>query len=128
MWTARLLLPVFLSAASAQTANLPAQQHPATAASKDSKPPRGSDRKRAIKLYLQASKLFDKQQFEAAMADYQKAADLDPTNANYALAANVARSHAVTALIQASTRDRLTGDAAGSRAALAHALELDPKI
>ena len=52
---------------------------------------------------------------------------LDPGSADYRLAASVARSHAVTALIQAAAKDRLRGDAAQARAALAHALELDPK-
>ena len=61
------------------------------------------------------------------MRGYQQAAALDPSNANYPLAANLARSHAVTTLIQAAAKDRLRGDAAASRAALARALELDPR-
>ena len=65
--------------------------------------------------------------FEEALESYEQAAKLDPGNANYVLAANVARSHAVTALVQSAAKDRLRGDAAGARAALAHALELDPK-
>jgi Flp pilus assembly secretin CpaC len=91
------------------------------------KPSRASDRRHAAKLYLQASKLFEKESFEEAMSDYRKAAELDPSNADYPLAAELARGHAVTALIQAATKDRLTDDTAGERAALAHALELDPK-
>ena len=67
------------------------------------------------------------EQFEEAMRGYEQAAALDPSNADYRLAANLARSHAVTALIQAAAKDRLRGDEAGARAALAHALELDPK-
>jgi len=43
------------------------------------------------------------------------------------LAAEVARSHAVTALVQSAAKARLQGDAAGARAALSKALELDPK-
>jgi 3-methyladenine DNA glycosylase/8-oxoguanine DNA glycosylase len=50
-----------------------------------------------------------------------------PSNANYTLAADVARSHAVTALIQAAAKDRFRRDAAAERAALTHALELDPR-
>ena len=38
----------------------------------------------------------------------------------------MARSHAVTALIQAAAKDRLLGNDAGARAALARALALDP--
>jgi len=91
------------------------------------KPPTGSDRRRAVKLFLQATKLFEKEQFEEAMRAYLHAAELDPSNANFALAAGLARSHAVTALIEAAAKDRLRGDAAAERAALADALELDPR-
>jgi hypothetical protein len=61
------------------------------------------------------------------MGDYRKAAELDPSNRDYSLAADLALSHAVTALIQTATKDRLKDDGSGERAALAHALELDPK-
>lgn len=61
------------------------------------------------------------------MRGFEKAATLDPSNANYPLAADLARSHAVTALIQAAAKDRLRGDPAAARAVLAQALELDPK-
>ncbi|MGA9127597.1 MAG: hypothetical protein WB425_05600 [Terracidiphilus sp.] len=93
----------------------------------ETKPVRSSDRRRAAKLYLASSKLFEKQQFEAAMRGYEQAARLDPSNGDYVLAARVARSHAVTALIQAAAKDRSQNDAAAARAALAHGLELDPK-
>ena len=104
---------------------------PATAASpapdaKQARPARNSDRRRAVKLYLAASKLFEKEQFEEAVREYEQAASLDPGNADYLLAAEVARSHAVTALIQAAAKARLRGDAASTRAALDHALQLDP--
>jgi Flp pilus assembly secretin CpaC/tetratricopeptide (TPR) repeat protein len=91
------------------------------------KPVRTADRRRAAKLYLAASKLFEKELFEEAMHGYEQAAALDPDNANYPLAASVARNHAVTALIQAAAKDRMRGDGPAARAALAHALELDPK-
>jgi tetratricopeptide (TPR) repeat protein len=99
---------------------------PANDASQAKLPSRG-DRRRATKLFLEADKLFVMKRFEEALSDYQKAAALDPTNADYSLAANVARGHAVTALIQDAAKDRLSGDEAGARAALSHALELDPK-
>jgi type II secretory pathway component GspD/PulD (secretin) len=92
------------------------------------KPPvRNADRRRAAKLYLASSKLFLAEHFEEAMRGYEQAARLDPGNADYPLAAHVARGHAVTAEIQAAAKARLRGDAAAARAALAHALELDPK-
>ncbi len=104
-----------------------AAKMPEDAEAKQAKPVRNSDRRRAAKLYLAASKLFVAEQFEEAMRGYEQAAALDPGNADYPLAAGVARGHAVTALIQAAAKDRMRGDAAAARAALARALELDPK-
>lgn len=103
---------------------------PATPPAKDSKParkPTSGDRRRAIKLFLEATRLFEKEKFEEAMQDYQQAAALDPSNANYALAADVARSHLVTALVQSASKDRLLGNAASARASLERALQLDPR-
>jgi tetratricopeptide (TPR) repeat protein len=88
---------------------------------------RGSDRRRAAKLYLASSKLFEKEKFEEALQGYEQAVKLDPENHDYPLAAGVARSHAVTALIQAAAKARTRQDEAAARAALAHALELDPE-
>jgi len=88
--------------------------------------PRSSDRRRAAKLYLTASKLFLDRQFEEAMKDFEQAAALDPTNADYRLAATVARNHAVTALVQEAAKDRLLGNDAATRAALERARALDP--
>jgi tetratricopeptide (TPR) repeat protein len=97
---------------------------------KNAKPenlPRGSDRRRAARLFLAASKLFQNQQFDEALPKYQQAAALDPTNRNYALAVELTRSHAVTALIQAAAKDRILGNAKTELAALQRALELDPR-
>jgi tetratricopeptide (TPR) repeat protein len=128
-WTAALLLAVFPGTILAQTTAPPAGPGtaPSTALAKEDKTPRTSDRRKAVKLYLASSKLFVAERFEEAMRGYLQAASLDPSNADYPLAADVARSHAVTALVQAAAKDRLRGDAAVARAALAHALELDPK-
>jgi len=136
-WTASLLLiclPGNLMSQSgphAPPANRPIPPPP-TAQPKDapSAPPaapiRNTDRRRAAKLFLTASKLFEAAHFEAAMHDYELAAKLDPSNSHYPLAASLARSHAVTALIQAAAKDRIQGDDSAARAALAHGLELDP--
>jgi general secretion pathway protein D len=108
-----------------------AQSAPAAAPvdenTKADKLPRSSDRRRAARLFLEASKLFEKEQFQEAMEKYRQAAALDPTNRNYALAGELARSHAVTALIQAAAKDRIRGDATAERAALETALSLDPR-
>ncbi len=87
----------------------------------------GGDRRRAVKLFLDGSKLFEKQKFEEAMQDYEQAAKLDPSSANYSLAADLARSHAVTALIQTAAKDRIRHDPVAEQAALTHAFELDPR-
>jgi Flp pilus assembly secretin CpaC/tetratricopeptide (TPR) repeat protein len=100
---------------------------PAAAPADEARQPGGGDRRRAAKLFLEASKLFEKERFQEAMHGFERAAALDPANANYPLAAVLARSHAVTALIQAAAKDRMRGDATAERAALEQALELDPK-
>jgi general secretion pathway protein D len=87
---------------------------------------RGSDRRRAAKLYLEATKLFEKEQFDAAMRDYEQAAALDPDNTNYPLAAQITRSHAVMESIQAAAKARMQGDYPTERASLQRALELEP--
>jgi general secretion pathway protein D len=86
----------------------------------------GSDRRRATKLYLRATKLFQKQQYDEAMRDYEEAAELDPGNPNYAAAPEVARSHQVTALIQTAAKARIRGDKTAEQAALQKAAALDP--
>jgi general secretion pathway protein D len=117
-------------AAANSSANQNAAAQNSSAPDKNAKPqkqPRISDRRRATKLFLEASKLFEKQQFDEALEKYKQAADIDPTNRDYALAAEVARSHEVTALIQTAAKDRIRGDATAERAALEKALALDPR-
>jgi Flp pilus assembly secretin CpaC len=144
-WTslcaAVLLFAVYPGSRQAQAIDSPAPQSvsaPASAAkpaqeavqlqeSVQARPVRNSDRRRAAALYLAASKLFERELFEEAMRDYERAATLDPGNANYPLAASVARNHVLMTLIQAAAKDRMRGDEPGARAALAHALELDQK-
>jgi general secretion pathway protein D len=116
--------------APAQTGATPAVTQGAPAGDGDAKPekqPRSSDKRRAAKIFMEASKLFEKKQFEEALHDYQRAAALDPTNRDYFLAAQIASSHAVTALIQSAAQDRIRGDEVAERAALEHALALDPR-
>lgn len=96
------------------------------APAKPARGPRSSAQRRAAKLYLESSKLFLNRQFQQAMEGFEQAARLDPENADYSLAAQVARGHEVTALIQEAAKDRLLGNEAAARAALARALALDP--
>lgn len=133
--TAALLLVFFPAAALPQAAAPPAPAQPDQTAptappsvhpGRSSPQPRAGDRRRAVKLFLDSSKLFAAGQFEQALQGYQQAASLDPSNTDYRLAASVARSHAVTALIQTAAKDRIRADNAAARAALARALVLDP--
>ncbi|MDE3148117.1 MAG: hypothetical protein KGL37_01500 [Acidobacteriota bacterium] len=133
-WTAALLLAAFPGSVQAQMAApqpISAQSvSPSSAMATETtvtKKPSDRDRRRAIKLYLASSKLFLAGKFEEAMRGYEQASTLDPANANYRLAAGVARSHAVTALIQAAAKDKLTGNSATATAALTRALQLDPQ-
>ncbi|HMG87109.1 MAG TPA: hypothetical protein VK574_15355 [Terracidiphilus sp.] len=86
----------------------------------------GSDRRRATKLYLRATKLFEKQQYDEAVRDYEEAAELDPGNPNYGAATEVARSHEVTDLIQTAAKARIRGDKTAEQAALQKAAALEP--
>ncbi len=132
--TAMMLLAIFPAAMEAQAIpptapSTPAQKAPAgaTRPARPEKQHGAGARRRALKLYLAASKLFVAGQFDAAMREYQRAAALDPTNPDYRLAAEVARSHEVSHLIEAAAKDRLTGNTAAATAALSHAMDLDPK-
>ncbi|HKF46918.1 MAG TPA: hypothetical protein VKB38_06130 [Terracidiphilus sp.] len=110
----------------AQAPPAEAPQQPAAPAKK-TKLPTSADRRHAAKLYLEAATLYKNEQFEQALDLDLQAATLDPSNPDYKMAAEVARSHAVTVLMQASAQDRLHGDTEKARAALARALELDPQ-
>lgn len=85
------------------------------------------DRRRAVKLYLSAAKLYQDGKFEQAWRQDVEAAKLDPENRDYALAAQVAQSHAVTDLLQQAARAREHGDAAAAHADIQHAAQIDPQ-
>jgi tetratricopeptide (TPR) repeat protein len=108
---AALLLAMAASAGNAQLASAQTGSATPTAIQaqvvKQAKPASNSDRRRAAKLYLASSKLFAGEHFEEAMRGYEKAAALDPENDDYPLAASVARSHTVAALIQAAARTEM---------------------
>lgn len=126
-----LLLMSALAAAQQTQAPAPEQTQPATTAGKqDDQGPANNitnkERRKATKLYLEGAKLFEKEQYEPALKDYQEAAKLDPENPNYAAAAEVVKSHDVTELIQTAAKARIRGDATAERAALERAAKLDP--
>ena len=110
-----------------QAVSPPNQKNQASTAGEQTKAVTGKDRRRASKLYLEGTKLFEKEQFEDALRNYEEAAALEPENSNYRMAAEVARSHAVTALIQAAARARIGKDPAAEQKAIERAAALDPK-
>ena len=93
---------------------------------RDARQPTGSERRRASKLYLAGARLYEQGRFEEALHDDEQAAALDPVNQQYRMAADVARSHAVTALIQAAAKARIQSDPQAARAALERAFQFDP--
>ena len=126
--TAAAQAPQAPAAPQSATAPAPASASPQTANSQtNAKPPTASQRRRAVKLYMAGTKLYENQQFERAVEDYREAARLDPSNTNYSLAAQVAQSHAVTALLQSAAQSRTRGDRGAARDALERAGALDPR-
>jgi Flp pilus assembly secretin CpaC len=122
-----LLLAIAASAASAQQTSPQPGQSASPSAPAPLKKITAADKRRAAKLFFEASRLFEKEQFEEALKDYRQAAALDPSNSQYPLAVQLARSHAVNALIQSAAKDRILGNAGAARAALVHALEFEPQ-
>ena len=117
------------SAPQVTSAQAAAQQIPST---EKTKPVSGKDRRRAAKLFIEATKLFEQEQFDSALRDYEKAAALDPSNVNYSAAAKVARSHAVTELIQVAAKARMGKDVAqvaiNRDSAFHRDIQVDPHI
>jgi len=126
---AGLLLATLPGSLLAQTGESLPQSAPAIEQAQpapEAKLPRNKDRRRAARLFLDATALFEKEKYQEAIHVYEQAAQLDPTKTEYPLAAEVARNHAVTALIQKAAKDRLRGDTASAREALSEALTLNP--
>jgi general secretion pathway protein D len=122
-----MVLSCVTERAQAQDATAAPDTNTATDQEAQSKQPTSAERRKANQLYMDASKQFAAGNFEQAMRKFEQASALEPTNNDYRLSIEVARSHSVTALIQSATKDRLIGNDAGARTALQHAIELDPK-
>jgi general secretion pathway protein D len=126
----------------AQPAASPAQAPPPTGANPDAatKPASSNEietgkpikadsvhaQRKAAKLYLQGVRLLKKQQPQPAWNLLKQAAELEPTNATYVQAAELARQSAVTQLVQQASRERVNGAGEDSAKLLKDALAIDP--
>ncbi len=143
---ARLLLSVVLQAAIV-VCPLAAQQAPPVPASSDPSAAQGAvaiapqhaspgkafpaasnrDKNRAAKLYLQGAKAMEDANPREAEKDFTRAAGIDPSNHDYQNAAEIARQHLLTQLVQEAAKARLLGNEEITRAKLEEALKIDPK-
>ena len=82
--------------------------------------------RKAAKLYLDGVRLLEKQQPEAAWNLLKQAVELEPGDATYEKAAELARQSTVTQLVQQSSRVRNTGSAEDSAQLLHRAQVIDP--
>jgi type II secretory pathway component GspD/PulD (secretin) len=85
------------------------------------------DERKAAKLYLDGVRLMEKQRHEEAWPKLKQAAELEPANATYVRAAELARASAVTQLVQKASQKRARGEEADATELLRRAMEIDPK-
>ena len=83
------------------------------------------DRRAAAKAYTAGAHAIEARDARAAYDAFSQAAALDPSNADYRNAVEVAKAHFVSDLIQQAEKARILGKNDVSRARLAEALELD---
>ncbi len=85
------------------------------------------DANKARKFYLEGAKALEAENYTLADADFTKAAQLDPANAQYQAAKALLLSHHITQLIQDADKARMFGHLDQARADLLLAYHLDPK-
>ena len=91
-------------------------------------PPRSKhDLAAARDAYLAGARYLDRRELESAERQFAKALQLDPTNADYAVAVTLAREHRVTDLVQKAGKARLLGQDSQADSLLAEAKVLDPQ-
>ncbi len=81
---------------------------------------------KASDAFLAGARALDRQDLASAQAEFTRAATLDPTRQEYALALSVTRDRRIGQLIQQAAQARLTGAALKADALLAEARTLDP--
>jgi general secretion pathway protein D len=82
---------------------------------------------RAEQAYLDGTRLLGRNDLAAAQKEFARAAALDPTHADYAMALTVTREHRVSELIQQAARARLLSRAAEADKLIAEARAIDPE-
>ena len=132
-----LALAGFTAVTLAQTAPQPAQNAAAPQAATTKAPGKSDNsvnetlsqgqRDKADNAYLAGARLFERKDFAGAEAQFQKAAKLNPSDSNYALAAAMARTERVTDLVQQAGKARLKGQKQAADSLLAEARQLDPE-
>lgn len=118
-------LGLSMTTASAQSAAVSSS----TQTNNSSPPPPPTKRQieAATAAYLAGARLLDRNNPAAAQAQFDKAAKLDPSNQEYALAAALAREHRVTDLVQKAGKARLAGQKEKAESLLTEAAALDPQ-
>ncbi len=137
-----IALSVLLSTARAQTssaannpASIPAGATPAVKQSRASKsdsesretPLSAKQVREADDAYLEGAKQVEHKNLAAAERSFEKAANLNPDNRDYALALIVTRENYVTELVQGAAVARARGDTVRSDALLNQAHAIDPE-
>jgi general secretion pathway protein D len=113
--------PASQAAPPAQPATRP-EEHAVTG-----KQPSARQKRKAEEFYLAGVRAMDKDDVDAAEKDFARAEQADPTNREYPVDHEIARQHAITALIQSADKERILGYPAIAREKLAQAMALDPK-
>lgn len=88
--------------------------------------PSKSKLNQAENAYLAGARLLERNDLAAAQTQFEKAAQLNPANRDYALAVNITREHRVTELVQQAGKAHLLGQETKSNALLGEARLLDP--
>ncbi len=83
--------------------------------------------RRAEDAYLAGARLLERNDLTAALAQFEKAATLNPDNNDYAVAATLAREHRVTELVQGAAKAHLLGQETKAETLLTEARLLDPQ-
>ena len=81
----------------------------------------------AEKAYMAGAKKFERSDLAGAAADFDRAMTLNPTKADYRMAAELVKQRRVNKMVQDAARLRLSGKIAEADALLADAAKIDPE-